>query len=369
MKYIGTMTGTSIDGLDVALLDVDAELAVVAAETMPLPEDLAVQLQALLTPGQNEVVRVGAADTALGKFIGNAVLQCLTRWQLPPAAIRAIGSHGQTIRHHPEAASPFTMQIGDPNQIAEITGIDTVADFRRRDVAAGGQGAPLAPLFHEALFRHETLHRTVLNLGGIANVTLLPANSDTLTGFDTGPGNALLDAWAHAIKGVAYDRDGEWASSGEVAPLLLERLKQDAYLRRAPPKSTGKEIYHLGYVHAACDGLSLPPQAVQATLAEFTAWSVADAIARWGLDAGEVLACGGGRRNGHLMKRLAANLPNHRLRKTDDVGIDGDFLEAAAFAWFAHRTVMRQPANVPAVTGASGPRVLGAVYSGPGAVD
>ena len=366
MKYIGTMTGTSIDGLDVALLDVDAELVVVAAETVPLPEDLAAQLQALLAPGPNEVVRVGAADTALGKFIGNAVLQCLTRWQLPPATIRAVGSHGQTIRHHPEAASPFTVQIGDPNQIAEITGIDTVADFRRRDVAAGGQGAPLAPLFHEALFRHETLHRTVLNLGGIANVTLLPANSDALTGFDTGPGNALLDAWAQAIKGAAYDHDGEWASSGEVAPSLFERLKQDAYLRRAPPKSTGKELYQLGYVRAACDGLSLPPQAVQATLAEFTAWSVADAIARWGLDAGEVLACGGGRRNGHLMKRLAANLPNHRLRETDDIGVDGDFIEAAAFAWFAHRTVTRQPANVPTVTGASGARVLGAVY--PGAV-
>ena len=364
MKYIGTMTGTSIDGLDVALLDVDAELAVLAAETVPLPQHLATDLRALLAPGEDEVARVGTAEAALGQFVGNTILQCLARWQLPPAEIRAIGSHGQTIRHHPDATPPFTVQIGDPNQIAEITGIDTVADFRRRDMAAGGQGAPLAPIFHDALFRHPTRHRTVLNIGGIANVTLLPAGSQALSGFDTGPGNALLDAWVQAVKGVAYDQDGAWAASGEVAPSLLQRLKQDAYLRRAPPKSTGKEVYHLGYVRAACDGLSLPPQTVQATLAEFTAFSVADAVGRWGLDGGEVLACGGGRRNGHLMRRLAAHLPNHRLRQTDDVGINGDFLEAAAFAWFAHRTVTRQPANVPAVTGARGARVLGAVYPG-----
>ena len=362
VKYIGTMTGTSVDGLDVALLEVDAGLAIVAAQTVPLPASLATDLKALAAPGDNEVERVGLADAELGAFTGQAVKKCLAQWGVEASEVRAIGSHGQTIRHCPEAAWPFTVQIGDPNRIAEVAGIDTVADFRRRDMAAGGQGAPLAPLFHDALFRHGSRQRMVLNLGGIANVTLLPAASKALSGFDTGPANALLDAWIQEAKAAPYDRNGEWAGGGRVAPSLLQRLKQDPYLRQAPPKSTGKERYHLGYVQAACADLSLSPQDVQATLAEFTAWSVADAVERWGIGDGEVLACGGGRRNGHLIKRLAAHLPRHTLRKTDDVGVDGDFLEAAAFAWFAHRTVVRQPANVPAVTGALGERVLGAVY-------
>ena len=364
MKYVGTITGTSIDGLDVALLDIDADLSVVAAETVPLPTALAADLKMLLAAGENEVERVGAADATLGEFTGRAVLDCLARWHIATTEVRAIGSHGQTIRHCPDAALPFTVQIGDPNRIAEITGIDTVADFRRRDMAAGGQGAPLAPLFHECLFRDRSQPCTVLNLGGIANVTLLPADSDALTGFDTGPGNALLDAWVQNTRGFAFDRDGAWAASGQIAPPLLKRLQQDPYLHRVPPKSTGKEIYHLNYVRAACEGLSLAPQDVQATLAEFTAWSVANAMERWGLLVGEVFACGGGRRNAHLMSRLAAHLPNHRLRRIDAVGIDGDFLEAAAFAWFAHRTVARQAANAPAVTGARGARVLGAIYAG-----
>ena len=364
MKYVGTMTGTSIDGLDIALLEIDARLTVAAAETVPLPDTLAAGLKALTAPGENEVERVGAADAALGEFTGEAVMACLAGWRVAATEVRAIGSHGQTIRHRPDATPPFTVQIGDANRIAEITGIDTVADFRRRDVAAGGQGAPLAPLFHEALFRDASRHRMVLNVGGIANVTLLPAASQSLVGFDTGPGNALMDAWMQETSGVAYDRDGDCAARGEIEAVLLRRLQQDPYLRRAPPKSTGKEVFHLGYVRAACAGLSLAPQDVQATLAEFTAWSVADAIGRWGLGDGEVLVCGGGRRNAHLMRRLAANLPNHTLRPTEDVGIDGDFVEAAAFAWFAHRTVTRQPANAPTVTGASGARVLGAVYAG-----
>ena len=259
------------------------------------------------------------------------------------------------------------MQIGDPNRIAEITGIDTVADFRRRDIAAGGEGAPLAPLFHEAMFRDAQRHRVVLNIGGIANITVLPALSAacaTTLGFDTGPGNALLDAWIRRCTGAPFDANGEFAASGEVDERLLAQLRKDPFAARPPPKSTGKETYHLGFVDAACRGWALAAKDVQATLAEFTAWSVGDAVARWGGLAEEVLVCGGGRHNADLMRRLAAHLPRSGLATTDDLGVDGDALEAAAFAWFAHRTLNREPGNAPAVTGARGGRVLGGIYPG-----
>ncbi len=365
MNYVGTITGTSIDGLDVALLEAGAgPPSIVAAETAPLPAPLAAGLKALTTPGDNEIVRAGAADAELGEFIGNTILACLKRWAVPTAAVRAIGSHGQTIRHHPELAPPFTVQIGDPSRIAELTGIDTVADFRRRDMAAGGEGAPLTPLFHDALFRDAARHRVVINIGGIANATMLPADSTAILGFDTGPGNALLDAWMLHHNGTALDRGGAWAAKGRVIPKLLMTLQADAFVARAPPKSTGKETYHLDYVHKARRGLDAKPEDVQATLAEFTAWSIADALRRWGPGAGEAIICGGGRHNADLMERLAANLSNHHLLTTDDLGVDGDALEAAAFAWLAHRALARQAGNAPAVTGAHGPRILGAIHPG-----
>lgn len=364
MLYVGVMTGTSVDGLDVALLRVADELSVVAAETVPLPAALAAALTALAAPGRDEVVRVGVADAQLGEFVGKSVRACLRRWGVAAADVRAIGSHGQTIRHHPRAAPPFTVQIGDPNRIAEITGIDTVADFRRRDMAAGGEGAPLAPLFHAAVFQRPGVARAVVNIGGIANATILPADGRAVSGFDTGPGNALMDAWSRECLGEPFDRDGRWAASGTVAPELMARLQDDPYVRRPPPKSTGKEMYHLGAIRAPCAGLALAPQDVQASLAEFTAWSIADALRRWAAGVSEVLVCGGGRLNVHLMQRLAASLAGQRLLATDALGLDGDALEAAAFAWFAHRTVQRQPGNAPSVTGAAGPRVLGGVYPG-----
>lgn len=364
MKYVGVMTGTSVDGLDLALLEAGAGTpAILAAETVPLPASLAISLKGLAIPGDDEIARAGTADAELGEFIGETVLACLKRWQVPLAEIRAIGCHGQTIRHQPQAEAPFTVQIGDPNRIAEIAGIDTVADFRRRDLAAGGEGAPLTPLFHEALFRHEDRHRVVVNIGGIANATMLPAGSTAILGFDTGPGNALLDAWMQHCNGMPFDRDGAWAAGGQVSPALLMALRADPFVARPPPKSTGKETYHLDYIRAACRGLDLAPWHVQATLAEFTAWSIAAAIERWGPTPGDAIICGGGRRNSHLMRRLAARLAHHRLLTTDDLGIDGDALEAAAFAWFAHRALLRQPGNAPAVTGARGPRVLGAIYA------
>ena len=385
MRYVGVMTGTSVDGLDVALIEINDSVSIEAAATIPLPKALAGELRALCAPGPNEVARVGAADAELGDFIGASVVECLRTWGVAAADVRAIGCHGQTIRHHPEAAPRFTVQIGDPNRIAEATGIDTVADFRRRDMAAGGEGAPLAPLFHAALFRHPTRHRVVVNIGGIANATLLPSGSESVVGFDTGPGNALLDAWIRHCRGEAYDADGAWAHSGTISTDLLAVLQRDPFVARRPPKSTGKETYHLGYVQNACreaqaqigaessGDQSIPPADVQATLAEFSAWSVAEGVRGASsfppstsaeAHRGDIVLCGGGRRNTHLVERLAANLDGWRLLSTDDLGYDGDALEAAAFAWFAHRTLEGLPSNAPSVTGAVSERVLGAIYPG-----
>ena len=365
MRYVGVMSGTSVDGLDVAVVDMSTGAPrITESTTVALPDALTAALVALNSPGDDEIDRAGACDAAFGEFIGRAVLGCLDSWGVSPSDIRAIGCHGQTIRHRPDSTPPFTMQIGDPNRVAETTGIDTVADLRRRDMAAGGQGAPLAPLFHDALFRDAERHRIVVNVGGIANATMLPAASDAILGFDTGPGNALLDAWCRHCKGDPYDRGGAWASQGAVATKLLDALRLDPFVSRTPPKSTGKERYNLDYVIRMSAPFDFPPQDVQAALLEFTAWSIATAVERWGPGAGDVVVCGGGRHNHALRGRLTANLPGYGILRSDDLDVDGDGLEAAAFAWFAHRTLSGQPGNVPAATGAKGPRVLGAIYPG-----
>ncbi len=365
MRYVGVMSGTSVDGLDIAVVDMSTGAPFITeSTTVALPDTLAASLVGLNSPGENEIDRAGACDAAFGEFIGRAVLGCLETWRISTSDIRAIGCHGQTIRHRPDSTPPFTMQIGDPNRVAETTGIDTVADLRRRDMAAGGQGAPLAPLFHDALFRDARRHRIVVNIGGIANATMLPAASDAILGFDTGPGNALLDAWSGHCKGEPYDSGGVWASHGEVAPRLLEALTHDGFVSQAPPKSTGKERYNLDRVIRMSAPFDCPPEDVQATLLEFTAWSIANAVERWGPETGDVVVCGGGRHNAALMGRLAANLPGYEIFRSDDLNVDGDSVEAAAFAWFAYRTLCGQPSNVPAVTGAKGPRVLGAIYPG-----
>jgi anhydro-N-acetylmuramic acid kinase len=362
--YVGAISGTSVDGLDLALLEVDEVPRLHGARTFDLPRALRGTLLSLGQPGNDDIDTLGRADRALGSFIGDAVNDFLNEQGIAAGKVTAIGSHGQTVRHRPEGDQPFTLQIGDPNRIAERTGITTVADFRRRDMAAGGQGAPLVPPFHAALFRSPDEDRAVLNIGGIANLTLLPADSARpISGFDTGPGNGLMDEWIQQTRQEPLDQQGAWAASGQVNGTLLTRLLADDYLQRSPPKSTGREHYNLRWLAGLNSELPAHAADTQATLCAFTAESVARALHRWAPETRRVLVCGGGRLNSTLMQALSerANLP---VTTTDAEGFDGDSIEAAAFAWLAHQTTSGLPGNEPSVSGASGYRVLGAVYPG-----
>lgn len=372
--FLGAMTGTSMDGLDLAVVSVDASapghptLRISDGQTIDLPEDLRQELAALAIRGDDEIERLGRADRALGTFTGRAAMAYLSRLGLEPEAITAIGSHGQTIRHRPDIEQAFTLQIGDPNCIAEETGICTVADFRRRDVAAGGQGAPLVPLFHEFLFAglpgaaESPGMPAILNIGGISNLTLRSVTGE-ISGFDTGPGNGLMDAWIASRQGRRFDANGDWAASAPHSPELLAALLGDPFFTQPPPKSTGREHFCLEWLEGHSIIAGLDGAVVQSTLAELTARSVTDALAAHSPETELLLVCGGGRHNSHLMSRLAA-LGSARVEPTDAHGVDGDSLEAAAFGWLAYRTLAALPGNAPAVTGAAGPRVLGAIYPG-----
>ena len=362
--YLGTITGTSVDGLDLALIDLADGISFSAATTAPFDQALRTTLLAVGQPGSDDLDQIGRLDAQLGEFIGIAVNEFLDAQKIPAGDITAIGSHGQTIRHRPDAAHPFSWQIGDPNRIAEITGITTVADFRRRDMAAGGQGAPLVPRFHEALFRDSRESRTVVNIGGISNVTLLDRNDGIpVSGFDTGPGNALLDDWCQAHTGRSFDEDGQWAASGLLIDDLLQAMLKDPYLSLPPPKSTGREYFNSTWLHAYPGTGMAQPADVQRTLLEYTAASIVNAIASETSSCERLIVCGGGRRNAYLMSRLTelADLP---VESSEVHGFDGDAIEAAAFAWLAARRLADEPGNVDTVTGATGPRVLGAIYPG-----
>ena len=373
------MSGTSLDGVDAALVDfvdfVDfadfVDLAgsprLVASHYVPYPDHLRTELLALHVAGPSELHRAALASNRLALLYADAVSALLENAGLKAQAIAAIGCHGQTIRHRPEAG--YTLQLNNAALLAERTGIRVVADFRSRDIAAGGQGAPLVPAFHAACFRDATRHRVILNLGGIANITSLPPHSAesaanaaaAVIGFDTGPANMLLDAWAATHLGKPYDADGAFAASGQVIPGLLERCLGDPYFAAPPPKSTGRDHFNLDWLHAMGTAAHRP-QDVQATLAELSARSIAQAIARWCPEAQEVHACGGGTHNAQLMKRIAGMLGEIPLAATGALGIPADWVEAMAFAWLAREALCARPGNLPAVTGASGPRVLGAIY-------
>jgi anhydro-N-acetylmuramic acid kinase len=362
--FIGLMSGTSMDGIDAALVRFgDPGVALVATCSRHYPETLRFALQkAAGTPVDEPIDNIGSLDRQVGEHFRDAALALLDSSGVAAAEVRAIGSHGQTIRHQPHGPRPYSLQIGNPDIIAAGTGITTVADFRSADIAAGGQGAPLVPPFHDWLFRSPGECRVILNIGGIANITVLPADDSPVTGFDTGPGNTLMDRWTQRHLGQAFDKDGAWAASGRVATELLERLLSYAYFRLDPPKSTGLEDFNLDWLAGfGADGYE--PADVQATLAELTARSIALHIRDHARDASCVFVCGGGASNRHLLDRLAVNLPETGIDTTRAVGLDPDWVEAVAFAWLAMRTTSKQPGNLPSVTGASRKVVLGAIHS------
>jgi anhydro-N-acetylmuramic acid kinase len=360
-QYVGLMSGTSLDGVDAVLAEISpsGEPRLLHTHYLPYPDGLRAQLLALHAPQPDEIHLAAIAANTLARLYAEATSALLTGFD--STRVRAIGCHGQTLRHRP--AEGYTLQIGNASLLAELTRITVVADFRSRDIAAGGQGAPLVPAFHARVLRAPDAHRVIANIGGIANITDLPADGP-VRGWDTGPGNMLLDAWIKRHHGAHYDRDGTWAASGTVHPGLLAALTRHEYLQRPLPKSAGREQFNLDWLDALLGGLNetLAPADVQATLLEFTATSLADAVKRECAGAQELYLCGGGAHNSALMQRIHAHLPGVRVATTAALGIDPDWVEALAFAWLARQTLRGAPGNLPAVTGARGERILGAIY-------
>lgn len=363
--FLGLMSGTSMDGIDAAVVRFgDRRCEVLAADCFSYPEPLRQSLrQVRQDPGACTIDRLAQLDRRTGESFADAVMELLAKNRIAAADILAIGSHGQTIRHQPDADPPFTLQIGDPGVIAARTGITVVADFRRGDMAFGGQGAPLAPAFHQWLFWHAGSDRVVLNIGGIANVTVLPAHGP-VTGFDTGPGNTLLDAWVRRHRDRDFDADGRWASQGRASGELLSAMLQDPYFAAAPPKSTGFEHFNIEWLESRIAACTVRPadEDIQATLADLTVQSIADAVSRHARGTTQVFVCGGGFHNRDLMQRLSARLRGIDIQSTSAHGLDPDWVEAAAFAWLAKRRIAGEPGNLPTVTGASKPVTLGGIY-------
>ncbi|WP_454673029.1 anhydro-N-acetylmuramic acid kinase [Achromobacter pestifer] len=361
--YIGLMSGTSVDGVDGVLVRLQAGQAphVLASASLPMPENLRRELLALNLSGDDELARGALAANALARLYAQAVAALLQDASVPASDVTAIGAHGQTVRHRPD--SGYTVQLNAPALLAELSGIDVVADFRSRDVAAGGQGAPLVPPFHAAIFG-ASHGRAVLNLGGIANITLL-APDQPARGFDTGPANVFLDAWCQRHLGQPYDADGRWAATGQVvAPLLEQLIASEPWFALPPPKSTGRDLFNLQWLDdrlASFDGPKLAPEDVQATLQRLTARTVTNAIDAAAPGTQEVFVCGGGTYNAGLMRELAYCL-QRPVQPTDALGVPAQQVEALAFAWLAQAFVERTPAGLPAVTGARGARILGALY-------
>lgn len=357
--YVGVMSGTSLDGVDAILADfASPPLRILASTHAPFESGLRAALLALSAPGDNEIERAGVLGNELARHYAGAVRDVLAVTGTQASEIRAIGCHGQTVRHRPELG--FTLQIGNAAQLAELSGIAVVADFRSRDIAAGGQGAPLVPAFHAAAFSSPSEDRAVLNLGGIANLTCLPRHG-TIRGFDSGPGNCLLDLWAVKHLGKPYDDAGAWGAGGQVIERLLAHLLNDPYFAAPPPKSTGRELFNSRWLAAHVPD-NADPRDVQATLLELTARSVADACRQRCAPLDRVLVCGGGTRNAALLARLADALAPIPIQTTGTFGLDPLLVEASAFAWLAKQALDGVAAGMPAVTGARGPRILGAIY-------
>ena len=365
--YMGLMSGTSMDGVDGVLADFSGvdrgSVKVLAHAHQPFHPNLAAEFLALNTSGSDELHRAALASNALARVCASVMQRLLESSGVSAVQVRAVGAHGQTVRHCPGEfdAVGYTVQLNNPALLAELASIDVVADFRSRDVAAGGQGAPLVPAFHRAVFGKAGKASAVLNIGGISNLTLLQADGSTI-GFDCGPGNVLMDHWCQAHTGHAFDDAGRWAESGVVLEPLLTTLLDEPYFNAAPPKSTGRDRFHPAWLSKRLEAFEARAQDVQATLAELSATVCADALLRNDAEAHELLVCGGGAFNRHLMRRLAARLPGVQVMQTDECGLAASQVEACAFAWLARAFVRREPGNLSAVTGAIGPRVLGALY-------
>ena len=372
---IGLMSGTSLDGADGVLVDFSGDtLRVVATASQPFTEIFRAELLALNTPSHNELHRAALAANELAAVYAQVVADLVQKagaQGIPASQISAIGAHGQTVRHQPRqtaaglANAAYTLQLNNPSLLAELTGLDVVADFRSRDVAAGGQGAPLVPAFHQEVFGHADASVAVLNLGGISNLSLLPPSGGSLAvlGFDCGPGNALMDAWCLQRTGQPFDAGGAWAKSGQLIPALLASLLNEPYFSLPIPKSTGRDLFSLSWLAEKLQPFANErPQDIQNTLTELTVLACRSGMSSYGENSKELIVCGGGAFNLHLLQRLQAELPWLRVSTSDQHGLPPLQVEAAAFAWLARQMLKRQPGNLPGVTGAAGLRVLGALY-------
>ena len=361
--YVGLMSGTSMDGIDAVLVDFsnDKVPELICEYSHPWPDDVHKELLACRKLPDNQLDHLGNLDIRLGEIFADATLALLKKARVSAQDIIAIGNHGQTIRHRPDIAQPFSLQIGDATTLATKTGIRVISDFRTADIAAGGQGAPLAPAFHEAVFHGDNEDRGILNIGGIANLTLLPRDqTKDVIGFDTGPGNNLMDAWIAKIQGKAFDHNGDYARTGKVDNELLSQCLSDDYFKSAPPKSTGFEQFNLDWLTPKIEaGKRFSEADVQATLCELTAQSIAEDVNKYAQSIKRLLVCGGGAHNAYLMERLQLALPKCVVESTENYGVKPDWVEAMAFAWLARQHVHNMAGNLPAVTGAKEAVVLG----------
>jgi anhydro-N-acetylmuramic acid kinase len=364
-RFIGLMSGTSLDGVDGVIYDFSGQAAKVSAfSSAPFPAELRSELLALNATGDDELHRAALAANALTRVYAQVVSQLLTQANLKPADIRAVGAHGQTVRHRPGEfdGTGYTLQLNNPALLAELTQIDVVADFRSRDVAAGGQGAPLVPAFHQGVFGQQTEVVAVLNIGGISNLSVL-GEDEPLLGFDCGPGNALMDHWCHLHTSQFFDADGAWAASGQISEALLNQLMSEPFVGKPPPKSTGRDLFNLAWLKQHLLGFKdAAPVDVQATLTEFTALACAKNTIDFASNSKKLIVCGGGALNGHLMRRLQVALPNMVVASSEAFGLPPLQVEAAAFAWLARKAILREAASFKSVTGAQGSRILGAIY-------
>jgi anhydro-N-acetylmuramic acid kinase len=360
--YIGVMSGTSMDGIDTVLSSIsENRITTLHTHSEDIPESLKYKLHSLSLPGNNEIDRLGETSIELAAVIANAVNSLNKKADIKPEQIRAIGSHGQTIRHRPNLARPFSLQIGDPSTIAHLTGITTITDFRMADIAAKGQGAPLVPAFHQAIFSGNDT-QIILNLGGIANITRLAPKQETI-GYDTGPANTLMDQWIKKHKQLDFDNNGEWASQGTTSSQLLKELLQDPYILQQAPKSTGREYFNLAWLQEYLDQTNnLSPEDIQRTLLEYTAISISNEINDLANEAIDIYLCGGGANNTLLIERLQTHMPKHNIKLTDELGVHTQHVEATAFAWLAYRTLNGLSGNLSSATGAKKSKILGGIY-------